>query len=214
MGSMMAAILAGGASTRFPVNKLFYRIGNKSLIAHVFERVAKFFGDDNVYFVASKENYAKLKALGFKNILLDDILAGPLSGIFIALKNLGDVFVFAGDLPCINRWLINTMYDIWSTGDYYAVVPGWRNGYLEPLHAIYSENLVSLIEENIRKRRLSITAFLKEIKNKYLLLLDDLPPLSRLSVYNVNTIDDVSCLEEGYKKNLEEPCMECLSIVQ
>lgn len=51
----MAVILAGGASTRFPVNKLFYRNGDKLLIVHVFERVAKLFGDKNVYFAASRE---------------------------------------------------------------------------------------------------------------------------------------------------------------
>lgn len=152
--------------------------------------------------------------MGFKNILLDDILVGPLSGILITLKNLGDVFVFAGDMPCINSWLIDRMYDIWSTGDYCAVVPGWRNDYLEPLHAIYSENIASLIEENIIKRKLSVTALLKEISNKYILLLDNLPPLAKLSVYNVNTIEDINCLVKGYRRKLKDPCMECLSTIK
>ncbi len=210
MNNLKAAILAGGASSRFPTNKLFYMIAGKPLIRNVYNRIAGFFGEDNVYIVASDENFIQLEEIGFRNLLLDNILVGPLSGIYIALKNLGDVFVFAGDMPCINTGLVETMYKIWSTGSYYAVVPGWKNGYLEPLHAIYSKKLTSLIEENIRKGRLGVTAFLKSLSNKYVVLLDNLPPLIRLSVYNVNTQNDVLCIEKGFEKKLEEPCLECL----
>lgn len=52
-------------------------------------------------------------------------------------------------MPCINPGLLREMYSTWITHRYQAVVPGWSNGYLEPLHSIYSKSLLPLIKERI-----------------------------------------------------------------
>lgn len=210
MNELKVAILAGGSSTRFTGNKLFYKISGKPLILYVYERLTSLFNAENIFIIASPSNGDLLRRMGLNNILIDNILSGPISGIYVALKYLGDVFVFGGDMPCINRELLEKMLKIWFTNKHLALVPGWKNGFLEPLHAIYSGKLLPVFEAHIKDGKLSVTALLRKLRNKQILFLDDYPPLQRLSIYNVNTIDDVKCVEKGFAKKLLEPCLECL----
>ncbi|ADI31844.1 molybdenum cofactor guanylyltransferase MobA [Staphylothermus hellenicus] len=210
MGKLKIAVLAGGLSTRFGSNKLFYTINGKPLILYVYERLISIFDEENIFFIASPHNAVLLRKIGLSNVLIDDILKGPISGIYIALKNLGDVFVFGGDMPCLNRELLIEMLNIWIENKFLALVPGWRKGFLEPLHAIYSGELLSVFEKSISCGELSITRLINKLDNKKILYLDDYPLEQKLSVYNVNTRDDIRCVEEGLIKKLPEPCLECL----
>lgn len=83
---MKAVILAGGSSSRFPVNKLFYPLNGKPLIYHTYYKVTLFFNEVDVFFIASEENLAELEDMGFHRVLIDNIPLGPISGIYCARK--------------------------------------------------------------------------------------------------------------------------------
>ncbi len=72
---MQAAILAGGKSKRFGLNKLFYRIDGKPLILYTIERLLKVERIDDIFLITSKENAEWLRHLGFE-ILVDEFPAG------------------------------------------------------------------------------------------------------------------------------------------
>jgi molybdopterin-guanine dinucleotide biosynthesis protein A len=74
---------------------------------------------------------------------------GPIGGLHAgSLAAGGDlVFVSACDMPCINPRVVSFLFD--SIGSYDAVIPTWKPGMFEPLHAVYRrEALVSYLRSH------------------------------------------------------------------
>lgn len=81
---------------------------------------------------------------------------GPIGAVYSALHHARNpkVFIIACDMPEVEPTMLNILrcYE-----GYDAVVPRWRNGYLEPLCAIYSRTLMPVIEAMLDKGTLRVS---------------------------------------------------------
>ncbi len=185
---MIGAVLAGGKARRFGGNKLLYRINGKSLIEHTVERLRMASGINRVILVTSREN-TELGGLVGADVLVDELLIGPLGGLYTALE-VGDVFAVAGDMPALVPELIDEIIRRFNESGKMACVPLWPNGYIEPLHAAYSSAIRPLIEERIRLGSYSINSLVRSIDACYIRI-DELPEEWKESFFNVNTKRDL-----------------------
>lgn len=120
--------------------------------------------------------------------------AGPLAGIHAALKTAVNpaVFVFACDMPCLEKSLISDMLEHYQTlqqspGVY---VPEHKSGF-EPLHAIYHKSILPLIENQLEINRYKIS----ELYTKTEVVYYQIPRESVSTFYNINTKEDIERLK-------------------
>ncbi|WP_148883253.1 molybdenum cofactor guanylyltransferase MobA [Thermococcus aciditolerans] len=189
---MIGAVLAGGRSRRFGGDKLLVRIDGKPLILHTIERVELARGVDEIVVISSRENADMIEALGY-DVLVDTLMIGPIGGIYTALS-LGDAFVVAGDMPLILPEFIDFIIDRFLEAKKPACVPRWANGYLEPLHAAYSQDFLPLLREKIEEGNYAINRAVRESDACYVDI-EELPEEWRESFFNVNTRGDVEKLK-------------------
>nr|WP_206204209.1 molybdenum cofactor guanylyltransferase MobA [Thermococcus sp. 18S1] len=183
--------MAGGRSRRFGGDKLLVRIDGKPLILHTIERLELARGIDRIVIISSRENVDRIRALGY-DVLVDTLMIGPIGGIYTALS-LGHVFVVAGDMPLIVPEFIDFIIDRFRRAKKPACVPRWANGYLEPLHAAYSQDFLPLLREKIEARNYAINRAVRESDACYVEI-EELPEEWRESFFNVNTRGDVGKL--------------------
>lgn len=141
-----AAILAGGPASRMGgVIKPEILLDGKTILEHSLSVLRNNFSE--IILVTNSpeifSGYADLIITGdhYKGI-------GPLGGIHAAIKAAsGDaVFIFAGDMPFLNRDLILKQKDLFDNQGCDILVP--RAGKeIEPLHSIYSRTLLSRLED-------------------------------------------------------------------
>ncbi|MEM1645727.1 MAG: molybdenum cofactor guanylyltransferase [Ignisphaera sp.] len=159
------AILAGGSSTRFTLNKLLYPIKGKPLIQYVVDKIEKC-----KYVTKTVLVVTPLALQTFSNINLDVVIdflsIGPLGGIYIVLKLFNEVMVVGGDMPFVNCEFINTMLNLCR--EYrYACLPIWREtGFMEPLAGVYSKDFISVLEKAITINEYSIQKLIRKFNLK------------------------------------------------
>ncbi|ASJ10095.1 molybdenum cofactor guanylyltransferase MobA [Thermococcus sp. P6] len=183
---MLGVVLAGGRSRRFGGDKLLFRVDGKPLILHTLERLQSASLIDEVVVVASPDNAGKLRALGFE-VMVDELTIGPMGGLYTALGS-GDAFVVAGDMPLIVPEFVDYIVRI-ACGKI-ACVPRWSNGYLEPLHAAYSNAFRSVLEERIKLGNYSLNEAIRSVDACYLRI-EELPERWRVSFFNINRRSDL-----------------------
>ncbi|NJE03516.1 molybdenum cofactor guanylyltransferase MobA [Thermococcus sp. MV11] len=185
---MLGAVLAGGRGKRFGGDKLLYRIGGKPLILHAVERLETARRIDEVVLIASKNNAEKLRGLGY-DVLVDELMIGPMGGLYIALS-LGDALVVAGDMPLIVPEFVDYIIREFRKNGKAVCVPRWDNGYLEPLHAAYSEEFRGFLGEKIKSRDYALNRAIRE-SNPCYVSIEALPEEWRVSFFNVNSRGDL-----------------------
>lgn len=185
---MRVAVLAGGRSKRFGLNKLLYRIDGKPLIMHTVERLLWAGRIDDVFLVASEENAEKLRHLGF-SIITDELSVGPIGGVYTAL-GMGDVFIAAGDMPVIEPGLVDLIIERFAESGRMACVPRWPNGYIEPLHAAYSSRFRRILEPRIKTGSYELNRAVREANPCYIQI-ESLPDGWKGSFFNVNRKEDL-----------------------
>lgn len=141
-----AAILAGGPASRLNgVIKPEILLDGKtimerslSVLKNIFSEIILVTNSPEIF-----SEYGELLITGdhFKGI-------GPLAGIHAALKAAsGDaVFVFAGDMPLLNKDLIVKQAGLFDEMECEILVPG-TGSVIEPLHSIYSRKLLARLED-------------------------------------------------------------------
>ncbi|WP_456368412.1 molybdenum cofactor guanylyltransferase MobA [Thermococcus sp.] len=185
---MIGVVLAGGRGKRFGGDKLLFKISGKPLILYTIARLESADSIDEVVVVASPENAEKLRGLGYR-VVVDELLVGPIGGIYTALS-LGDAFVVAGDMPLLVPEFVDLIVERFNRAKKPACVPRWSNGYLEPLHAAYSEGFKGFLEEKIRAGQYAINRAIRESDVCYIEI-ESLPKEWRGSFFNVNTREDL-----------------------
>ena len=114
--------------------------------------------------VVGKTNH---RICGREFIFVEDLYKyrSPLVGIYSGLKASKNQlnFVVACDMPFVNKNLVKYMLEI--TGNYDVVVPVVR-GYFEPLHAVYTKNIINVIEEEIGRGNFKVTSFYDRVNVK------------------------------------------------
>jgi molybdopterin-guanine dinucleotide biosynthesis protein A len=145
-----AAILAGGPASRLSgVIKPNIIIDGKTVLERSLGVLKNIFSE--IILVTNSpgifSEYGELLITGdhFKGI-------GPLAGIHAALKAAsGDaVFVFAGDMPLLNKDLIVKQAGLFEEMECEILVPVTGSA-IEPLHSIYSRTLLPRLEDYLSK---------------------------------------------------------------
>jgi len=185
---MIGAVLAGGRGRRFGGDKLLYRINGRPLILYTVERLETAREIDEIVLVASRDNAEKLKPLGHE-VVIDELLIGPMGGVYTALT-LGDAFIVAGDMPLLVPDFIDFLVSKFRKSGKVACVPRWENGYLEPLHSVYSRSFRGILEEKINTGDYALNRAIREANPCYVPI-ESLPEGWRESFFNVNTREDL-----------------------
>jgi molybdenum cofactor guanylyltransferase len=178
-----AAILAGGRSSRFGLDKASYPFRGKPLLSWVLDSLQ----DADERFIVSRTPYPYAPV--FADIL--DI-PGPLSGIYTALSRARYdwVAIAACDMPFLTP-------DYWQTLLTYcahtqAVVVESKKG-LEPLAALYHRDVLTVVKASLEQGNRAVYRVFEQVdatilKQKELMISDQ-------TFYNINFQDDVSRFE-------------------
>lgn len=159
---MRAAILAGGSSRRFGKNKLLYMVNGKPLLAYTINNLMSAKNVDSVYLIVRKTQVKKFKRFGIP-LLVDDYAVGPLGGILVALRNLGNVLVAPGDMPLVPSELFDNLINKFlETKCEMAVLV--YNGETEIFPMVISSHLENAIEASVKIGDLSVKRFLNKVE--------------------------------------------------
>lgn len=159
-------ILAGGKNLRLGRNKALEKIGGITIIDRVASRLTPIVKQLIIVTADGKNHLIPAPSARF----IADIYPGkgPLGGIYTGLTLSSTKFniAVACDMPFLNTSLFKYMLGL--TAGFDAVVPRTKQSYFEPLHAIYSQSCLPVIKENLDSGQLSIRAFLKKVKVRYI----------------------------------------------
>ena len=184
---MTAIILSGGENSRMFRDKAFLRVGQKTIIAREIEVLSALF--PRVMIVTNTpDRYAHLGA----ELIPDEVVGkGPLGGIYSGLLASKDDhnFIVSCDLPFFSSDLISYMSRI--VDGYDAVVPKF-NGFVEPLHAVYSKRCIIPVKNQLDLNQLKIQSFFDKVRIRYIGK-DDINRYDPegTAFFNINTEDDL-----------------------
>jgi molybdopterin-guanine dinucleotide biosynthesis protein A len=193
---MTSIVLAGGRSKRLGKNKLLEKLGKQTLIERTVDCLASI--SDQIIISTTPEQ--KLPMFRHYVDIVYDIYpdSGALGGLLSGLKAARSFhsLAVAVDMPFLNKKLLTQMMQI--AANYDIVVPRVE-GFVEPLHAIYSKNCIDPIEEQIKNKQLSLTYFVAQGKVRVFYL--DQAELDKydqehLSFFNINTLADLEKAKE------------------
>ncbi len=184
---MAAIILSGGNNRRMLRNKAHLQIGQKTIIEREIESLSTLF-PRIIVVTNSPESHKHLRV----NLVSDLVSSkGPLGGIYSGLTASKDEynFVTGCDLPFLNADLISHMIELINGHD--IVVPQ-LNGFVEPLHAVYSKYCLIPIKRQLDRNKLKIQSFFDEVKVRYVRKSDITRYDSKgIAFFNVNTEEDL-----------------------
>jgi molybdopterin-guanine dinucleotide biosynthesis protein A len=181
-------ILAGGAGKRFG-GKAKYNIivDGKTILTRMLEVIEDIF--DEILIVTANNNKDKFE--GYRVIHDEFVNIGPLGGIHASLKQseADAVFVFAGDMPLLDKKLIKRQLQLFSMARPGILVPRYGN-FIEPLHSIYNISILQELEKFISNNtNYPVYEIFKIAGAKYFDLIDT--EETRNSFMNINTPEDV-----------------------
>lgn len=183
------AILAGGESRRMGFPKQLLTLKDRRIVEHVLD-VLKFFFDEILIITDNKNRFA-----GFKGVeIVEDIIkgCGPLGGIYTGLKRSSRdrVFFVACDMPFLHNGLMERLLRTSRDESFDCIIARSDKG-IEPLHGIYSRNILSTIEESLDKGELSVSGILAKSDCRYIKARKD----EIASFSNINTPEDLGEIE-------------------
>ena len=204
-------ILIGGRSNRFGTDKCFFLFNQKSLLDYQLEILSKFPYD--IFLIANskkqvqdcfnKINYEKITAfiLDDYDLLRDPQIRTPLIGIYSALKELKELgykksFVLPCDLPFIRYNVIEMFISNCKTYD--CCIPQWKNGFLEPLFAIYPvKKAYTTSSLNLKKGNYKLSNILsQDWKTHFISIEEEIKKIDPelLTFKNINNPEDLNAL--------------------
>jgi molybdopterin-guanine dinucleotide biosynthesis protein A len=166
--NISGVILAGGAGSRFGgENKTNIVIDGEKIIDRIINTLTRIF--DEIIIVTNTPGEIEQPS-GFK-ITSDHFLnVGPLGGIHAAMKASSKeaVFIFAGDMPYLDKELIIKQIEFFYSNTAEAVLPVIKN-YIEPLHGIYRNLLSERLDVYLSSQKeYAVRDFLKNVDVRYL----------------------------------------------
>ena len=150
-----ALILMGGKNSRMNGNvKGLLKIKNSTFL----EKIQETLNDFSSIYLSINDKFSKEQKQNFENMgfkIIEDIYKeiGPLGGIYSSLLNCKEEYLFitACDMPFITKNSIEVLCNkVDKNTD--GVVFYDKNNKLYPLGAIYSKNVLPIIEEMIEKK--------------------------------------------------------------
>jgi molybdenum cofactor guanylyltransferase len=192
LSGITGVILAGGASKRFGgVTKANFIVAGNTIISRIILTIDGLF-DEKIIVTNNPEEYQ-----GFPQckIIKDHYLkAGPLGGIHAALKatSAEACFVFAGDMPFLDKKIIEDQIDEFRRSDYDVLIPEVGK-LIEPLHAIYRKSVLEDLERFLSQgKSRAVRNFLFELNFGYFQIPET--EASRIAFTNINSPSDIATL--------------------
>ena len=186
-----ALILMGGKNSRMNGNvKGLLKIKNSTFL----EKIQETLNDFSSIYLSINDKFSKEQKQNFENMgfkIIEDIYKeiGPLGGIYSSLLNCKEEYLFitACDMPFITKNSIEVLCNkVDKNVD--GVVFYDKNNKLYPLGAIYSKNVLPIIEEMIEKKYYKLS-YLVEKSNFVKINIEKTDiPLKVLS--NINTLQE------------------------
>lgn len=186
-----ALILMGGENSRMNGNvKGLLKIKNSTFL----EKIQETLNDFSSIYLSINDKFSKEQKQNFENMgfkIIEDIYKeiGPLGGIYSSLLNCKEEYLFitACDMPFITKNSIEVLCNkVDKNTD--GVVFYDKNNKLYPLGAIYSKNVLPIIEEMIEKKYYKLS-YLIEKSNFVKINIEKTDiPLKVLS--NINTLQE------------------------
>ena len=186
-----ALILMGGKNSRMNGNvKGLLKIKNSTFL----EKIQETLNDFSSIYLSINDKFSKEQKQNFENMgfkIIEDIYKeiGPLGGIYSSLLNCKEEYLFitACDMPFITKNSIEVLCNkVDKNTD--GVVFYVKNNKLYPLGAIYSKNVLPIIEEMIEKKYYKLS-YLIEKSNFVKINIEKTDiPLKVLS--NINTLQE------------------------
>ena len=186
-----ALILMGGKNSRMNGNvKGLLKIKNSTFL----EKIQETLNDFSSIYLSINDKFSKEQKQNFENMgfkIIEDIYKeiGPLGGIYSSLLNCKEEYLFitACDMPFITKNSIEVLCNkVDKNTD--GVVFYDKNNKLYPLGAIYSKNVLPIIEEMIEKKYFKLS-YLVEKSNFVKINIEKTDiPLKVLS--NINTLQE------------------------
>jgi molybdopterin-guanine dinucleotide biosynthesis protein A len=140
------AILAGGANKRFGGKiKANETVGGSKIIDSIVKTLSQVF-DEIILVTNTPLEFNQLVSLKITGDQYKG--AGPLGGIHAAMKasEADAVFIFASDMPFLCKDLIIKQIELFKTIESQVLLPE-INGRIEPLHGIYRNALLPMLDE-------------------------------------------------------------------
>jgi molybdenum cofactor guanylyltransferase len=187
--NISAVILAGGANRRFNgITKSRIIINGRTIISGILGTLNDIFEETIIVTNTPDEfsEYSEYRMVG------DEFLKkGPLGGIHAGMKASSKqfVFVFAGDMPSLNKSLILNQIDLFEKNKPEILIPKVETR-IEPLHALYSVSLLETLEKYLNgNNNNAVRAFLENTNVEYYNLDDSVE--TRKAFTNINSPSDI-----------------------
>jgi molybdopterin-guanine dinucleotide biosynthesis protein A len=177
--------------------------GGKTLIAHIIGKLQDL-GDEYVVSIGrngAPEDYRRL--LPNNTLVIQDTVdfQGPLAGFMTALNECKSDVCFLGacDMPFIEPKIVEYLFS--GSSEYSGAVPKWRDGRLEPLHAVYDCNAARQASRRvIDQHALSMISLVDHIPRiRFVSVEQEIAPLNpTLNTFrNLNTPRDLDEVQGG-----------------
>ncbi len=112
-------------------------------------------------------------------IVMDNWNRGVLPVLIDSLKRYREnVFLLGGDMPLANKESFSKLI---VYPESLSVIPKWKNGYIEPLHSLYSVSALNFFNNNV-----SMHDFIKNIPKVFVRAEE----IDKNAFFNVNTMED------------------------
>lgn len=191
--SVTGIILAGGRGKRLGgVDKAFIHLKKTPMIERVLE-VVKGVCDDIIVVSRTREDYLHYDVRSVEDLVPG---AGPLGGLYTGLKasNSSINFIVACDMPFLNGQFIQYMVDRFCSTD--ILIPR-LNGFVEPLHALYSRACIPAIEDALKAGERKLKSFFHKVSVTVVEEHKITPFDPELRMFtNINNSDDMKAAEE------------------
>ena len=162
-----AIVLSGGKSSRMGTDKCDLIYNNESLINLQIDKLNEV-GIEDIIAAGYRGKSCKTK------IVRDDIMKGPLSGIYVGLNNIKNdrALVISVDVPLVKKETIKKVIDYSFEKDL-DIAMVRHHGNREPLIGVYKKDLIKKIEAILLSDSYSVMKLADMCKYEFLDVEDD-----------------------------------------
>ena len=152
------AILAGGKSSRFGSNKVFYDLNGKPMLSYIVDLARQLCSE---VLIIGDYNY-KISDPVIKCVKDEFKEIGPIGGIFTALNNSSNpnVIISPVDMPFLTKDIFITLHEKLNSFNGSVIS---LNNKLEPLLSIWKKNQSEYIKNNIQNEKYAIRKLIDEL---------------------------------------------------
>ncbi|MHC1610736.1 MAG: molybdenum cofactor guanylyltransferase [Candidatus Methanospirareceae archaeon] len=192
-------ILAGGKGQRFQLrDKCLITLKSKPLIQHVIDNLWSVTDEIIVAARDEKQGEEIRDAIPDNTLLVFDSLKGfgPLAGVLSGLERASSSYslIIGCDMPFVNRYVVEFLFEVAERGNYDAVVPIWESGMVEQLHAVYKrEPMLAAIRDSMKEGDAKVLSVLSRLKNVNYIPVNRIREIDRelMTFRNINTPEDL-----------------------